>query len=333
MKSKRIYLLAAMAILALMAWWLASSVMMPVGGNATIYVNVPRGASAGSVGQSLASHGVIRSAFGFGILTRLTGKTSQLKPGAYKFSPSMTPSQVLDRIAKGEVTARWVTFPEGFTVYQIAERLDADGFAKKDRFLELALHGGSAFKTSFDHRGESLEGYLFPDTYLIPSGATEEIIIQEMLACFESKVAIPFSTDISKSGMSINDIVTLASLIEREARVSKDRTLISGVLWNRLDKGMRLECDATVLYALGKHKDRVLYRDLEVDSPYNTYRNVGLPPGAIANPGLDCIQAALHPAKTDCLYYVARPDGSHIFTRTLEAHNQAKQTARREAGH
>ncbi len=328
MKGKGALFLWALAILVLAAWWIVRITMSPLGGTSTVYVMIPRGSSAGRVSHLLEEHKVIRSSFGFRLLVRVTGKTSQLKPGAYKFSPSMAPMQVLDRIANGEVTARWVTIPEGFTVYQIADRLASAGLADKARFMDLALHQGSTFQAGFDHPGESLEGYLFPDTYLIPSGATEDMIIRQMLKCFEEKVAIPYSSDITKSGWSLYDIVTLASLIEREARVSKDRPLISSVLRNRLEKGMRLECDATVLYALGEHKDRVLYRDLEVDSPYNTYRNAGLPPGPIANPGLDCIKAALYPQQSDYLYYVARPDGSHVFTSTLEEHNRAKQAIR-----
>jgi UPF0755 protein len=332
MKTRRILYLWGIATLFLLAWWMARSILTPLGGSATVYVMVPRGSSAGSVSRLLAERGVIRSPLGFRLLARVTGKTSRLKPGAYKFSTSMTPMQVLDRIAKGEVTARWVTFPEGFTVRQIADRLAAGGLANKEKFLELALGQGSSFRTNFDHPGNSLEGYLFPDTYLIPSGASESVIISEMLKCFERKVAVPYSTDIARSGWTLHDVLTLASLIEREARVSKDRPLISGVLRNRLGKGMRLECDATVLYALGEHKDRVLYRDLEVDSPYNTYRYAGLPPGPIANPGLNCIEAALHPAQSDYLYYVARPNGSHIFTRTLEEHNRARLAVRGGAG-
>ena len=332
MKDRRTHFLGAIVALLLLAWWTARIIMLPLGGNATVYVMVPTGSSASSVSRLLAERGAIRSSFGFRLLARVTGKTSQLKPGAYEFSVPMTPMQVLDRIAKGEVSARWVTFPEGFTVRQIADRLAADGLANKEKFLELALYQGSSFRTSFDHPGNSLEGFLFPDTYLIPSRAPEDVIIRDMLKCFERKVAVPYSTDIARSGWTLRDIVTLASLIEREARAPKDRPLISSVLRNRLGKGMRLECDATVLYALGEHKDRVLYRDLEIDSPYNTYLNAGLPPGPIASPGLSCIDAALHPARSDCLFYVARPDGSHIFTRTLEEHNRARQAVRREAG-
>jgi UPF0755 protein len=241
----------------------------------------------------------------------------------------MNSYDMLRMIAEGEVGVKWLTFPEGFTIQQMGDRLQAEGAGSSRKFTQDALYGGGAFHTSFPHPAGSLEGFLFPDTYAVPAGTSEKTVISEMLRSFESKVTKPFATDIAKSGMSLDQIVTLASLIEREAKVPSDRPLISAVLRNRLRKNMRLECDATVLYALGKHKQRVYFKDLEVDSPYNTYRNAGLPPGPIANPGLDSIKAAMHPANVDYLYYVARPDGSHIFSRTFEEHQRAKRDARK----
>lgn len=332
MKSSRTKALALFSLLVIVVGWVAVSMLTPVGGSETVNVQVPRGTSAAGLGRLLAGKGVIRSAFGFRLLARMSGKTAALKPGAYSLNTGMTPSAILEMIANGDVSARWVTIPEGFTVQQIGDRLQADGLADSAKFTDLALNNGASFHTSFQHPNSSLEGYLFPDTYLIPKGSSEEAIIQEMLKGFESKVAIPFSSEIAASGWTLHDVVTLASLIEREARVSKDRPLISSVLRNRLAKGMRLECDATVLYALGAHKDRVFYRDLEVDSPYNTYRNAGLPPGPIASPGAACIRAALHPAQTDYYFYVARRDGSHIFTRNMQEHDLARQAVRAEGG-
>jgi UPF0755 protein len=305
---------------------------VPVGGSKTVMVVIPRGASAARIGRILAEQGVIRSPLGFRMQVRITGRASKLKPGAYQLNSDMTPLKIIAIISSGETTARWVTIPEGFTVRQIAKRLASQGLADEDRFLDLALNGGSGFRTSFRHPGGSLEGYLFPDTYLVPPGGSEENIVAEMLGGFDKKVARGLASDIAGSDLGLQQIVTLASLIEREARIPKDRSFVAAVLRNRLRKGMRLQCDATVLYSLGEHKDRVLYRDLEVDSPYNTYRRAGLPPGPIANPGLDCIEAALHPANVGYLYYVARPDGSHIFSRTFAEHQRAKRIARAEAG-
>ena len=327
----RLFILGAFVLISLwVLGWLFTGMMSPVGGKMKMTVMIPRGASAGEIAGILAEKKLIRNSTAFRILVRISGKGADLKPGAYQLSTDMTPGRILDMIAKGEVSSQWITFPEGYTISRIAERLQEEGFARKDRFLELAGSSGQSFQTNFPKQGESLEGYLFPDTYLIPSGASEEVIIGEMLDAFQHKVADSLSSDLSGSGMNWHQVITVASLIEREARVPKDRPLVAAVIYNRLRKNMRLEIDATVLYALGEHKDRVLYRDLEVDSPYNTYRNFGLPPGPIANPGLASIKAALHPAQVDYLFYVARPDGSHIFSRTLDEHIRAKQTARRK---
>jgi len=299
---------------------------VPAGPDRQVVVRIPVGTSATSIARLLHGAGVVRSAAGFAILAQFRGCSRALKPGAYKLSPAMTPSEIMEKIAHGEVFARWVTFPEGFTVWQIAQRLESEGLANASRFFKLAHAQGKLFKTDFPHPGDNLEGYLFPDTYLIPVGAKEESIIRMMLDTFHARV----SPLIAGKNVDLHKIVTLASLIEREARVPKDRPLISAVLRNRLARGMRLECDATVLYALGRHKNRVLYDDLKVDSPYNTYVYPGLPPGPIANPGLASIKAALYPAKVDYLYYTARADGSHIFTRTLKDHLEATRFARRE---
>jgi UPF0755 protein len=291
---------------------------------------IPNGSSASRVAEILAGEGAVRSALGFKLLARVTGKSASLKPGAYDLDPGAGPRAALNKIARGDVAARWITIPEGYTIRQIGERLQDEKIGSAERFVELAQYGGSSFRTSFRHPGVSLEGYLFPDTYLVPAGATEQSVIQMMLDAFGTKIADSLAGDIARSGMSLHQCMTLASLVEREARIPKDRPLVSAVIRNRLGKGMRLEIDATVLYALGYHKGRVFYRDLDVESPYNTYRNTGLPPGPIANPGLLSIKAALRPARAGYLYYVARPDGSHIFSSTFEQHKQAIKAARRD---
>lgn len=311
MSLKKLISLSILALVTIVGWFIIMDILMPVGGAGSHIVDIPKGASAGRIGRILAGNGIIRSAIGFDVLARYTGNSPKLKPGAYRLSPSMPPGEIMDKIVKGEICAKWVTIPEGFTVRRIAERLAAQGLANEGRFLDISSGN---------------EGYLFPDTYLIPLGSSEEAIMRQMQDAFDKKVKGYVSS--RHSDMPFDKIVILASLIEREARVPKDRPLVSAVLRNRLRIGMRLECDATVLYALGRHKNRVLYSDLAVDSPYNTYRYAGLPPGPIANPGLDCIKAALDPAKVDFLYYVARPDGSHIFTRTLAEHQHAKAIAR-----
>lgn len=318
-----------LALVIFAMWWILRIMVMPMGGMDVMTVQIPKGSSANDVARILCDRGIIRSSFGFRILARVTRKSTSLKPGAYRLSPSMSPAAVLDKVASGDVSARWVTFPEGYTIRRMGERLESAGAGDASRFVELASSRFSGTVPGFPLPDTGLEGYLFPDTYLVPIGESEEVVIGEMLACFERKVIKPLGAEIAASDLTLHQIVTLASLIEREARVPEERALISSVLRNRLRKNMRLECDATVLYALGEHKNRVLYRDLEVNSPYNTYRNAGLPPGPIANPGLASIEAALHPAQSDYLFYVARADGSHIFSRTFEEHQRARQTVRR----
>ena len=299
--------------------FLAGFMLLPAGRAGNVVVSVPVGASAGDIGVILESKGVVRSALGFRVLARVLGRSAVLKPGAYEISLPISPVSVVSRLAGGDVSAKWVTFPEGFTARQMADLIESKGLGKADKFMAVVGRGPG-----------SLEGYLFPDTYLIPISFTEDDIINVMRDCFRVKVQEPLADDISKSGMSLNEVIVLASLIEREAMVEKDRPLVSAVLRNRLKKGMRLQCDATVLYALGRHKSRVYYKDLKVDSVYNTYLYPGLPPGPIANPGLASIKAALHPADVDYLFYVARPDGTHIFSRTGEEHERAVREARGE---
>ncbi|MBP6965162.1 MAG: endolytic transglycosylase MltG [Armatimonadetes bacterium] len=329
-RSRRVAVAAAALVVLILAW--LAFVMLATGPKGKVAVMIPKGASASHVAEVLARHRAVRSAFGFKLLAAVTGRSGSLKPGGYEIDPAAGPLSALGKIARGDVSARWVTIPEGYTIRRIGERLDEAKLGRAERFVELASHSGRSFPTSWQHPGDNLEGYLFPDTYLVPVGAREEDIIRMMLDAFGRKIVGPVADDLRSSGMDLHRCVTIASLVEREAAVPKDRALISAVIHNRLRRGMRLEIDATVLYALGGHKERVFYGDLEVDSPYNTYRNDGLPPGPIASPGLDAVRSALHPAAVDYLYYVARPDGSHIFSRTFVEHQQAIKKARRERG-
>lgn len=306
-------------------WWQ----FQPVGRGSLRLVQVPPGMSARQIGRKLQQMGIIRRAWAFEWVVRWKGWSDRLKPGQYELRPSMSPLQIVRIIAEGRVATSWVTIPEGYTLRQIAHVLEERGVANAEEFLRLATTEGDTFKASFP-LPKNLEGYLFPNTYRFPRGTGARQAIQSMVSLLEREVYQKYREEIERSGFSFHQILTIASLIEREAKVPEDRPLISAVIRNRLGRDMKLEIDATVLYALGKHKPRVLYRDLEIDSDYNTYRRKGLPPGPIANPGIVCIEAALRPAQVDYLYYVARPDGSHIFTRTLEEHHVAVAQARRE---
>lgn len=287
-------------------------------------ITVPPGANIESVAQKLDNSGLIRDARVF----RMVAKGTSIRPGIYDIAPSESVARIVSRLEKGDVVTVRVTFPEGFTLRQIAKRLDKNELCDEAAFFDLVSARGDTLKASFE-TPRNLEGYLFPDTYRFPLGDDAQQIAQRMLGGFDTVFASKYEDDIRRSGRTVPELVTIASMVEREARTPGDRPLISGVIYNRLKRGMRLQIDATVQYARGRHKERLLYRDLEVESPYNTYRVAGLPPGPICSPGSDALDAALHPAEHDYLFYVARPDGSHVFGRTLADHNRNITMVRR----
>jgi len=293
-------------------------------------LTVPPGASLSQIAHQLKQAGLVRNEPAFLWLAWRQGRAGSLRAGHYELSPHLSPQEILNKLAAGEVARRKVTFPEGLTLRQMAERVETAGLGRAARYRTLAEKQAARFGLSFIPTGQSLEGYLFPDTYQLPLGSSEEDLIEMQLRQFR-KVFDPLARQYP-TALSVHEVVTLASLIEREAKQEAERRLIAGVLTNRLKKGWPLECDATVQYARGEHKARLLYRDLDIASPYNTYRHKGLPPGPIANPGRASLEAALNPAETDYLYYVARPEGTHVFSRTYAEHQRAKREIRRRKG-
>lgn len=290
---------------------------------------IRQGATPPEIGRQLHAAGIVRNASHFVAAARLRGVTRSLREGEYRLSAAMTLLQVVDSIARGEVVLHPVTIPEGFTAEQIVQTLAAKGLGGAGRLREIVRRGAALYPYEF-LRGiptGSLEGYLFPDTYHLPRLLDEREVIAVLLERFQELVGPVWRAQ--AQGRTLYDIVTMASLVEREARIPAEQARIAGVLDNRLRRGWRLEVDATVLYALGRHKSIVTYEDLQVNSPYNTYRQAGLPPGPIANPGLGAIRAALAPEATPYLYYVAKPDGSHAFSRTLDEHLAAIRRYRR----
>jgi UPF0755 protein len=290
----------------------------PNGGPRLVFI--PPGSSSAEIGRLLETAGVIRRARDFVIAVRVRRLSRSLQEGEYRLSPAMGLLDIMDRIARGAVVLYPVTIPEGFTARQIVEELVKTRLGDRDEFLALVRSGAKAFDHDFLDTlpGLSLEGYLFPDTYQIPRHMNERAAIRLFLDRF-GEVAVQRWRN-SGNERTLHEIVTIASMVEREARVPAERPLIAGVIYNRLARGWRLEVDATVLYALGRHKPVVTFADLKVNSPYNTYLHAGLPPGPIANPGTAAIDAALNPTMTPFLYYVARADGSHVFSRTLDEH-------------
>lgn len=290
-------------------------------------VRIPPGSSTLQIAEILRFNRLIKNELVFIAYSRLTGYDTKLKAGDYVLNRSFSLPQIFEKLSKGQVQAVTFTIPEGFTVEQIAKALAQKGLVDEKKFLALAKKG--AFNYPFIVQAKDvkykLEGFLFPDTYKVRPGSSEEEIIEVMLQRFAAVYDEQARSKARELGLNDQELVTLASLIEKEAKVALDRPLISGVIYNRLNNGMRLQIDATIQYILGQAKPRLTYKDLEIESPYNTYLVEGLPPGPIASPGKAAIDAALNPAKTDYLYYVAKSDGSHVFSKTLEEHNKAKK--------
>jgi len=291
-------------------------------------VIVPEGATLSQVVDRLHRRRVIRHPTALVFVARFTGIGARLQAGGYRLDKRMSPYQILEKIASGKIDLVRLTIPEGFTILQIGERLEEKGIGNARRFASLARNPHNLGRLPSWVPAGSLEGFLFPDTYYVPVHEDESKTIMRMLTTFEKSVLVPLGGDIARSPFSLKELITLASLVEREARVPGERALIAGVLVNRLARGMRLQCDATVQYARGSHKHRLFFSDLKIDSPFNTYLHPGLPPGPIANPGRAAIEAALHPATTDYLFYVARADGTHVFSRTFAEHERAIRAIR-----
>lgn len=290
-----------------------------------VEVEIPEGSSTARIGGILEAQGVIRSALAFRLVSRLQGGDGRLKAGLYLLGPGMAPTEVLTKLVRGEEVMRTFTVPEGLTVEEIARLLAAKGFGKREDLLAAFSDARLAAEFLPDDRSAlryPLEGYLFPETYRVAARATPHDLAVTLVQGFRDLWTPELAARARAMGLSAHQVLTLASIVEEEARRAEERPLIAGVYWNRLRRGIPLQADPTVQYALGKSGELVLYEDLKVDSPFNTYRNAGLPPGPIASPGRDAILAALHPADVPYLFFVARPDGSHAFAATLAEHNR-----------
>ncbi|MEI6209152.1 MAG: endolytic transglycosylase MltG [Desulfuromonadales bacterium] len=316
------YITALRLILALLLLWYLFCLISPPGSGATVLdVSFPSGSGIRKLAGELRSGGVIRSSWHFVLLTRLRGQAHHLKAGEYRFNDGMTPSEILHKVATGDVDYRKFALPEGYSMYQVAELLEQKGYFKSAAFLEKCQD--SALIGRLGLVGQSVEGYLYPATYNLLRGGDEEQLISRMVGQFEKKYADLSIAGVPVAGLSRREIVTLASVIEKEAVTPEEKPLISSVFHNRLRIGMPLQSDPTAVYGTRTFSGKVTRADIQRPSPYNTYLNRGLPPGPIGNPGAGSLQAALSPARTDYLYFVARRDGTHQFSRTLDEHNRA----------
>jgi len=279
---------------------------------------VQRGATFDEVATQLAEGGVIGNTLTFRILARLRDEDVAVRAGEYRFGPHVTQGDVLHALVTGGAqVATWVTIPEGFTAEQIAARLQGNGLgsseALRQAFTQERLLVDGA-------RTKSLEGFLFPSTYLMPLGAAPEQIAALLTGQFLKELPRDAASRARALHVSVPQAVTVASLVEREAKSQADRPQIAAVIYNRLRLGMPLQVDATIEYALPQHKSVLSFADLRIDSPYNSYVHAGLPPTPIANPGLASLEAAFHPAKSENLYYVYCGNGRHVFAKTLAEH-------------
>jgi UPF0755 protein len=315
--------------LLLVAAWLVWALLLPTKPEQTQILLFPAGSSSKAIAQSLADHGVIRSAKAF-MLLRYVQPSRKLKAGEYKFDREATALQVLNRIARGDIYAHTVVVPEGFNMFDIAQAVEAAGLGTADDFLKLA-QSETALVRPYDPQAKSLEGYLFPDTYQFTRTQSMHDIVATMVRRFDREAkALALNGD-------LHQLVTMASIVEKETAAADERPEVASVYFNRLNKRMALDADPTIVYAalLDKRYRGTIYQsDLQAQSAYNTYKNSGLPPGPIANPGRASLQAAIKPAETNYLYFVAVGDGSghHRFSSTYEEHQRNVIAYRKAAG-
>lgn len=290
------------------------------------FVEIPAGAGSRTIGDRLVQAGIVRDALSFRVGLYISDKGRRLQAGEYRFDRAMTPMEVIDKLARGDVHVVNITFPEGLTMAEMGKIFETHGLGPAPAFV-TAARDPSPIET-LDPAARDLEGYLFPETYLLPRRTDAPRLVKLMTDRFEQVFTPELREAAEARGLTVRQAVTLASIVEKEASRAEERPVVAAVYANRLRIGMALQCDPTVIYALdraGRYTGNLHREDLAFDSPYNTYRYPGLPPGPIASPGRASIEAAVHPAQVDFLYFVSRNDGSHEFARTLEEHNRNVQ--------
>ncbi|MBD0305621.1 MAG: endolytic transglycosylase MltG [Nitrospiraceae bacterium] len=315
---------------AVATWMLAPLVSAPRSALPPVQiVDIPDGATFRQVADLLKNERLIASRWGFLLLGKLTWADRRIIPGEYALHAGMQPREILNRLRSGQVVLHPVTIPEGFTIAQIAEVLELKGLAVSKEFVGLT-HDHDFILTAFKLDVPSLEGYLFPDTYHVPRRTKAKDIITVLVDGMWRTLTPEWRARARDIGMSVHEVLTLASVIEKETGVDQERELVSSVFHNRLQRRIPLQSDPTVIYGMTLFDGNLKKRDLNKASPYNTYRVVGLPPGPIANPGAQSIKAALYPAPTSYLYFVSRNNGTHEFSSTLAEHNRAVEKYQRQ---
>lgn len=286
------------------------------------FVEIPPGSGSAAIRRRLVDAGIVRDEMVFRAALWLTGAARSLKAGEYRFERAMTPIEIVEKIERGEVYLRRITFREGLTIREMADVFAERGFGTASDFLAAAADPAAI--ADLDPQARDLEGYLFPDTYDLPRRATAATLVAVMTDRFKSAYDEQAQALARSQGLTTRQVMTLASLVEKETGQPDERPLVAAVYRNRMRIGMPMQADPTVVYALvkaGKYDGNIRKGDLEFDSPYNTYRYPGLPPGPIAAPGKASIDAVLSPADVKYLYFVSRNNGSHVFAETLAEHN------------
>jgi UPF0755 protein len=287
------------------------------------FIEIPPGTGTAEIGRRLVDAGIVRDWFTFRAALGWTGRSRALQAGEYRFDRPLPAVDVVDRLARGDVYARRITFPEGLTIEEMARVYEAREFGTVASFVEAARDG--SFVRDLDPLAPDLEGYLFPDTYALPRGTPARRLVALMVERFRATYSGDLRRRAQEQGLTTRQVVTLASLVEKETGRADERPVVAAVYRNRLKLGMGLQADPTIVYALqktGRYNGNIRRQDLAIDSPYNTYRQGGLPPGPIAAPGRASLEASLLPARVSYVYFVSRNDGSHVFATTLAEHNR-----------
>jgi len=331
-------LAAAVAVAAALVWSTLYRPVVAVERGEPVQVEVPKGASTREIGEALADAGVVPNATMFRLQTRLMDADGALRAGVYDLATGMPYDLVIQKLESGPpVTYVTVTIPEGWVIGQIASRLEEVAGIPEEEFSKLARVGAKEFAAEHPYLRDaykgSLEGYLFPKTYRFREGTTAREAIDVMLGQFDKEIAQVDTTGVEKAGFSLSQIVTVASIIEREARIPSERPLVSSVIYNRLERGMRLQMCATVEYVLPGSRLRLTTRETRTPSPYNTYLHKGLTPGPISNPGLASLKAAASPADTEFIFYVLTgKDGSQTYASNAADFERAKRKSKEVFG-
>jgi UPF0755 protein len=316
--------LVHLIILSLAGWLFFESLAARGAKPQTVLFDVDKGKGVRAIAAALEQKGIIRKQWRFVLQYEFFFFPKSLKAGEYQFRSSQSTQEILEDLIRGKIYLHPVTIAEGLTARELIADFLAAGFGTAEEFIK-AFDEPDAI-SAWDEKARNLEGYLFPETYFLPKSIPAGGIFEKMVSQFKAVFDESWRRRASELRMSVRDVVTLASLIEKETSLPEEKRLVSSVFHNRLRRGMRLDCDPTIIYALkqkGHFEGRLHAKDIKLDSPYNTYLYPGLPPGPICNPGKGSLRAALDPAPEDYLYFVSRNDGSHAFNRSLKEHQMA----------